>query len=226
MRERAALLTLVAELRGRLDELERLAQTAPNQSIISPASYDEEGVVAITPEDYTAFRNSGLPAAKIVNRYEPCPAFFQFGSADTETEVEISSFALSELHRNGPEAGFGLRAEPKGTGLQAWFTYEILVPIQNPSDYVWIECVLKLSSDTPIQSYAQFIVDGDGYSERVDVGPTAITDFATFIHIRMDRTTLMEAAAGRPVHRIRLTLSTAGALLPLTIYALSVFGRL
>ncbi len=226
MRERAALLTLVAELRGRLDELERLAQTAPNHSIIGPASYDEDGVVALTPPDYTAFRATGLPKATIVGRYEPCPAFFQFGSADPETQVEISSFALSELHRTGPEAAFGVRAEPKGAGTQAWFTYEIVMPIQNPTDYVWIECVLKMSSDTPIQSYAQFIIDGDGYSERVDVGPIAITDFATFKHIRIDRTTLMEAAAGRAVNRIRLTLSTAGALLPMTIYGLSVFGRI
>ena len=60
MRERAGLLNLVAELRGRLDELERLVQTAPNHSIISPVSYDEDGVVAVTPDSYTAFRAAGL----------------------------------------------------------------------------------------------------------------------------------------------------------------------
>ena len=73
MRERAGLLNLVAELRGRLDELEHLVRTAPNHSIIGPVSYDEEGVVDLTPAEYRAFRAKGLDEPRDVHGYEPFP---------------------------------------------------------------------------------------------------------------------------------------------------------
>jgi hypothetical protein len=225
MRERALLLNLVTELRGRLDELERLVRTAPNHSIISPVSYDEEGVVAVTPKEYTAFRTRGLEEPRTIKRYEPLAAFVQFGAPDLESVVEIAAFELSDLHRTGPEPAFGLRMVPQSTAAQAWFTYELLLNIPNAADYAWLEWVLKLSFDQPLQSFLQFIVEGEGFSERVDVGVTAISDFAEFKHIRLDRGTLMEAAAGRQVSKIRLTLATGGMPLPMTIYGYSVFAK-
>lgn len=226
MRERAGLLNLVAELRGRLDELERLVQTAPNHSIISPVSYDEDGVVAVTPDSYTAFRAAGLEGPQTIRRYEPIPAFVQFGAPDLDGEVEITSFELSDLHRTGPEPAWGLRLEPKSTALQAWFTYELLLPILNAPDFVWLEWVLKLSFDQPLQGFLQFIIEGDDFSERVDVGVTEISDFAAFKHVRLDRSTILQAGAGRPITQIRLTIATGGIPLPMTIYGLSMFGSL
>jgi hypothetical protein len=226
MRERAGILNLVAELRGRLDELEQLVRTVPNHSIISPVSYDEDGVVAITPPEYTAFRTKGLDAPQAVNPYTPFPSFVQFGAPDMALGVHVSSFELSELHRTGTEEpAFGLRMVPQSAEKQAWFTYEILMSIENVTDYVWLEWVAKLSFDQPIKSFIQVFIEGDGYSETVDVGITAISEFATFTHVRLDRSSVLQASAGRPVHRIRLTFATGGVQVPMSIYGLSVFAR-
>lgn len=225
MRERAGLLNLVAELRGRLDELEHLVRTAPNHSIIGPVSYDEEGVVDLTPAEYRAFRAKGLDEPRDVHGYEPFPPFLQFGAPDAATTVAVSSFELSELHRTGPEPGFGVRMVPHGTAVQAWFAYELVLAIENPADYLWLEWVIKLSLDQPVQSFVQFIIEGDGFAERADVGISAISDFATFKHVRLDRNTILQASAGRAINLIRLTFATGGIPLPLTIFALSIFGK-
>ena len=225
MRERAGLLNLVAELRGRLDELEQLVRTAPNHSIIAPVSYDEDGVVAVTPSDYILFRAMGLDGPKTVLSYEPYPAFVQFGSPDAAATVEVSSFELSDLHRTGTGPAFGLRLVPQTTEAQAWFTYELLMNSANATVFEWLEWVIKLSFDQPMQSFVQFIIEGDDYSERVDVGISAISDFASFKHVRLDRTSILQATAGRAINRIRLTVSTGGVPLPLTIYGWSVFGK-
>ena len=225
MRERAGLLNLVAELRGRLDELEHLVRTAPNHSIISPVSYDEEGVVDLTPAAYAEFRTKGLKEAQVVHGYEPFPAFIQFGAPDATTEVAVSAFEVSDLHRLGNEPGFGVRMVPEGTASQAWFTYELLLAIENATEYLWLEWVAKLSLDEPIQSFIQFLIEGDGYSAQADVGISAISDFATFKHIRLDRNTLLQASAGRPIKKIRLTFSTGGMPVPFTLYAMSIFGK-
>ena len=225
MRERAGFLNLITELRGRLDELERLVRTAPNHSIISPVSYDEDGVVDLTPPGYTAFRAKGLEGAATVARYAPFADFVQFGVPDLTATVEATSFDLSDLHRTGPDPAFGLRLIPAHSENQPWFTYELLLAIANPTDFVWLEFVAKLSFDQPLQSFVQFIIDGDGFSERIDVGVSPVSDFATFKHIRLDRAALMTASAGRAVQRIRLTFATGGMPIPLTIYGMSVFGR-
>ena len=225
MRERAGLLNLVAELRGRLDELERLVRTAPNHSILSPADYDEDGILTVTPEEYTTFRANGLAEASRVLRYQPCPAFAQFGAPDETIGVTVSSFDLSDLHRTGPEPAFGLRLVPDSENKLAWFTYDLLMPIKNAAEFVWLEWVIKLSFDQPVQSFVQIIVDGENYSEPVDVGIMPISDFATFAHIRLDRASILQASAGRAVKRIRLTFSTEGIPTPLTLYGFSVYGR-
>lgn len=225
MRERAGILNLVAELRGRLDELEQLVRTVPNHSIISPVSYDEDGVVAITPPDYTVLRMNGLDAPQTVQPYVPFPSFVQFGAPDMALEVQVSAFELSELHRTGTEPAFGLRLVPRSGEKQEWFTYEVLLPIEDVTDYVWLEWVAKLSFDQPIKSFIQFFIEGDDYSETVDVGITTITEFATFTHVRLDRSSILQASAGRAVHRIRLTFATGGVQVPMSIYGLSVFGK-
>lgn len=225
MRERAGLLNLVAELRGRLDELEQLVRTAPNHSIITPVSYDEDGVVALTPADYTQFRAMGLDGPRTVLSYEPYPAFVQFGSPDATATVEISSFELSDLHRTGSAPAFGLRLVPQTTETQPWFAYELLMTSANAVEFEWLEWVIKLSFDQPMQSFVQFIIEGDDYSEAVDVGISAVSDFAAFKHVRLDRSSILQATAGRAIHRMRLTFSTGGIPVPMTIYGLSVFGK-
>ncbi len=226
MRERAGFLDLITELRGRLDELERLVRTAPNHTILSPVSYDEDGVVDITPQGYAAFRAKGLDGAVLAHGYEPVPPFLQFGSPDEKTTVEITSFELSDLHRTGPEPAFGVRLVPQTSATQSWFTYELLMSAGNATEYVWLEWVVKLSFDQPIRGFLQFIVEGDGYSEPVDVGTAPFSDFATFKHVRLDRASILQASAGRGINRIRLTFSTGGAPVPMTIYGWSIFGRL
>jgi hypothetical protein len=225
MRERALLLNLVAELRGRLDELEHLVRTAPNHAIMSPVSLDGDDLVDLTPRAYAAFRSRGLDAPRRIKRYEPFPAFVQFGTPEVDGVVEVSAFELSDLHRIGPEPAFGLRLVPLSTEAQAWFAFDLLLTIPNAPDYAWMEWILKLSFDQPLNSFLQFIIEGDGFSERVDVGVTAIGEFAEFMHVRLFRDQILQAAAGREVQKIRLTLATGGMPMPLTIYGLSIFAK-
>jgi hypothetical protein len=84
---------------------------------------------------------------------------------------------------------------------------------------------VKLALERPTQCFLQFIVEGDGFSERVDVGIALVADFATFSHVRLDRARMLEAAAGRAVHRLRLTFSTAGEPMAMDIFSLALFGR-
>lgn len=71
----------------------------------------------------------------------------------------------------------------------------------------------------------QFIVEGAGFSERIDVGTVPVSDFAAFSHLRLGRSQLMEVAAGRPVRNIRLTFATGGLPLPMELFGLALFGR-
>jgi len=225
MRERAALLNIVAELRGRLDDLEAMIRTAPNQAIITPSSYDEEGVVDLTPEAYRAFRARGQEKPQLLKRYQPVQSFAQFGAPPDMGQVLASSFPLSELHRVGPDAAHGLRLEPQDAAQQGFFTYEFLADAEGLEQYRWTEWVLKLSLERPYPCYTQVILEGDGFSERLDVGPAPVSDFPAFRHVRLDRAKVMEAAAGRPLRRMRLTLSTGGTPLALDLYSLALYGR-
>lgn len=225
MRERAALLNIVAELRGRLDELEAMIRTAPNAALVTPSSYDEDGVVDLTPAAYRAFRQSGLEAPLLVNRYETVQAFAQFGAPPGAGGVLASSFPLSELHRIGPDPAFGLRLQPQDTAQKGFFTYEFLAEAEGLEQFQWTEWVLKLALEQPHPCFTQVILEGEGFSERLDVGTAPVSDFPAFRHIRLDRAQVMEAAAGRPLRRLRLTLSTGGAPLAMDLYALSLYGR-
>jgi hypothetical protein len=225
MRERAEMLNIVTELRGRLDELERMIKTAPAPAVGTPASFADEGVVDITPKEYRDFLAKGMTEAKAVRRYVPMPGFVQFGVPDKDFTVEVSSFPLSDLHRTGPGPGFGVRLAPLSEAPQAWFTYDFILKIKNAAEYSWLEWVIKLAFDQPIRSFTQFLIEGEGFSEKVDVGTTAISEFATFKHIKLDRATIEAACAGRALNRIRLTFSTAGVPNGLNVYGLSVFAK-
>lgn len=225
MRERAALLNLVTELRGRLDELERMIRTAPNQAIMAPASYDETGVVDLTPAEYRSFRATGFDGSRALHRYDPFLGFTQVGAPEGAGDAEVSAFALDELHRLGPEPAFGLRFQPKDEDNLPWFTYEILTKVDEITQYEWLEWVVKMSFAKPIKSFVQFIVEGAGFSERIDVGTVPVSDFAAFSHLRLGRSQLMEVAAGRPVRNIRLTFATGGLPLPMELFGLALFGR-
>lgn len=225
MRERAALLNLVAEMRGRLDELERMIRTAPNQAILAPASYDEAGVVDLTPAEYASFRATGFEGTRPLHRYEPFLGFTQIGASEGSGETDLTAFPLADLHRTGPEPAFGLRFQPRHEEKLPWYTYEILTRIEEVTQYEWLEWVVKLSFAKPMQSFVQFIVEGQGFSEAIDVGNTPVSDFASFRHLRLDRSRLMEAAAGRPIRAIRLTFSTGGLPVDMELYGLALFGR-
>lgn len=225
MRERAALLNIVAELRGRLDELEAMIRTAPNPAIVTPSSFDEAGVVELTPETYRAFRASGQTEPRLLKRYEAVQSFAQFGAPPGMGQVLASSFPLSELHRAGPDPAHGLRLQPQDTAQQGFFTYEFLADAEGLEQYQWTEWVLKLSLERPHACYTQIILEGEGFSERLDIGPAPVSDFPAFRHVRLGRDKVTEAAAGRPLRRMRLTLSTGGTPLAMDLYALSLFGR-
>lgn len=228
MRERTMLLNIVAELRGRLDELEALIRTAPNNAIMTPASYDEEGVIDLTPASYREFRAQGLAEPHLLRRYQAWLGFAQFGApggAD-DSAVEAAAFPLSDLHRLGPDPAFGLALRPRLATQPGFFTYEFLADAEGLAQYQWLEWVLKLSADRSANGFVQAILEGEGFSERIDLGQAAVSEFAAFRHIRLDRASLLNAAAGRRLRRIRLTLSFGANPPGLDLYALALYARI
>lgn len=243
MKNRAEALSLLAELRGRLDELEQLICFAPDFAVLSPALYDEPGVETLTPAGYLAFRKQDLAAPQGLNPqslnpqgpnpqaltpqtlkpYEAFGNFIQFGAPGTDISASVESFELSNLHRAEAERALGLRLVPQGE-KQKWFTYEFLTEVANLAEWDWMEWVLKLSVDEPFRLHPQFILDFEGKLERVSLGECPATKFATFVHFRLDPKKL-DRPPQSPA-RIRLVFGTSGGrALPLTLYQFAIYGK-
>lgn len=225
MNNRAEILTMIAEVRGRLEELERLVQFGPDYEILTPAGYDEPDIEVLTPAGYTDFRRSGLDEGEqTLAVFTPFSGFMQFGSPNPDTTCQLTSFELSELHRDSIETAYGLRLTPNG-GREDWFTYEFILSRGDILDWEWTEWVLKLSFEEPVQTLIQFILDGGERPVTLDFGRVGMSEFASFQHLRLTRATILEAMGGSPVDRVRVIIGTGGVPMPMSLQSFAIFGK-
>jgi len=223
MQNRSEILTLLTELRGRLDELERLVRFGPDYAVVTPMSFEEPGVEDITPSGYRAFRQKGVIDRQMLERFTPVSEFVQFAAPIAETHCELASFALSDLHLNDATPGFGLTMMALGD-QQDWFAFEFFTPGMDPKAWQWTEWVLKISTQAPGTLFSQFILHGDGDPTFVVIGAHEVNEYATFFHFRLDRE-MIPAERLAAMREVRLVLSTGGYMMSLNIYAYGVYGR-
>ena len=223
MKNRADLLTLLTEVRGRLDEIERLVRFGSDHAIIAPQSFEEAGVEDITPLGYGQFRQMGLLDTQLLDRFTPINEFVQFAAPNPGSRCELASFPLSDLHRNDDVPGFGLTMIALGD-QQEWFAFEFLNLELDPKDWKWTEWIVKISAHAPGTLYSQFILHGQGDPVYAVIGAHEITEFATFFHFKLDRE-MIPSERLAAMKTVRLVLSTGGHMMGLNVYAFSVYGR-
>lgn len=223
MQNRADILSLLTELRGRLDELERLVRFGPDYAVITPQSFEEAGVADLTPTGYRQFRQTGLAAPQPLERFTPLEGFVQFAAPNADTRCDLTSFPLSELHRNDTTPGFGLTMIAVGD-QQDWFAFEFLHPDLDPKAWQWTEWVLKISTQEPGTLHSQFILHGDGEPSFVVIGAHEMNEYATFFHFRLDRAMIPKERLAM-MQQVRLVLSTGGKMMGLNVYAYGVYGH-
>ena len=223
MQNKTEVLTLLTELRGRLDELERLVRFGPDYTVVTPQSFEEAGVEDITPPGYRQFRQTGMQGTRRLDRFTLADGFVQFAAPIAETHCDLTSFSLSELHRNDDTPGFGLTMIAVGD-QQEWFAFEFLNPDLDPKAWLWTEWVLKISTQAPGILHSQFILHGEGDPTFVVIGPHEVNEYATFFHFRLDRT-MIPSERLTAMNQVRLVLSTGGKMMGLNIYAYGVYGR-
>ena len=222
MQNKVAVLSLLTEMRGRLDELERLVRFSPDQTAFTPLSYETHEVLDITPPGYQTFRKTGIQGTQVLHRVTPMEGFVQFGAPDADTQCEVTSFALSDLHRNDATPGFGLSMIALGD-RQDWFAFEFLAPDLDPKDWHWTEWVLKIATQAPGTLFSQFILYGEGEPVFVVIGAHEVSEFATFYHFKLDRE-MIPADRLASMQQVRLVLSTGGLMMALNLYAYGVYG--
>jgi hypothetical protein len=223
MQNRADILTLVTEVRGRLDEIERLVRFGPDHAYATPQSFEETGVQDITPRGYSQFRQTGLQNTQPLDRFTPTNEFLQFAAPNPGSHCDIASFPLSDLHRSDDTPCFGLTMIAVGD-KQEWFAFEFLDPELDPKDWQWTEWILKISTHAPGTLYSQFILHGEGEPVFVVMGAHEVTEFARFFHFKLDRTMIPHERLAA-MKTVRLVLSTGGHMMGLNVYAFSVYGR-
>jgi hypothetical protein len=194
MKNRAQALSLLTELRGRLDELEQMICLSPDFVVLTPALHDEPGVEVLTPPGYLTFRQTAPAAPQTHKAYEAFASFVQFGAPGPDATATYESFALSDLHRGATEAATGLRLVPHSASLgvseadrSKWFTYELISDPITLSDWDWVEWMVKLSCDAPLRLKPQFLVDQGGQTTRIALPDCWQGSFATFQQFRLDR---------------------------------------
>ncbi len=222
MRMRAELLNLLTEVRGRLDELERLVRLGSDFAIPTPQSFEEMDVEDITPHGYLQFRQTGLQGSRLHKCFTPLNDFMQFAAPNVNSQCEVADFALSDLHRNDSAPGFGLTIVALGD-KQEWFAFEFLSPDLDPKAWQWTEWVLKISSQAPSTIFSQFILHGEGDPSFVVLGSHEVNEYATFFHFRLDRG-MVPSEKLLAMQQVRLVLSTGGNMIGLNIYAFGVYG--
>ena len=70
----------------------------------------------------------------------------------------------------------------------------------------------------------QCLLHGEGEPVFVVIGPHEITEFATFLHFKLNRT-MIPSERLAAMKQVRLVLSTGGHMMALNVYAFSVYGR-
>jgi len=223
MQNRSEILTLIAEVKGRLNELENLVQLGPDYAVPSPQAFEDPGVEDLTPKGYTQFRAMGLKEKNGLAPLTPLSEFVQFAAPMEDLKCDIADFPLSDLHRKESVPGYGLTLIPVGE-QQDWFAFEFLCPDLDPKGWEWTEWILKISTHTPGTLFSQFILFGDGEPCFVVIGAHQVTEYATFFHFRLDRD-MIPSDRVASLQSMRLVLSTGGLMLGLNIYAFSVYGR-
>lgn len=224
MNQRAEIFSLIADIRGRLDELEGVVRALPGSTVPTPASFDEPGVENLTPESCLEFRRDGLPGLVAMTPYERRLPFYQMGTADTSLPIVIESFELSSLHKAGPEPAFGLQVTPTGP-QQPWLTHDFSVSASTVLGLQWSEWILKLSAPEPLDITVQFCVAGQGFAEKIPHSRIRVTEFASFCHLRIGGDVLRAALKDREATEVRVMLGTGGKVVPLRIYSFLVFGK-
>lgn len=223
MQHRSEFLTLIAEVRGRLNELENLVKFGSNYTVPSPQAFEESGVEDITPRGYGQFRSTGLNQKDSLLPLTPLSDFVQFAAPIKDSKCYVADFLVSDLHRNGSTPAYGLTMIPEGD-QQDWFAFELLCPDLDPKEWEWTEWILKISTQTPGDLSSQFILFGDDDPCFVIIGVHQVTEYATFFHFRLDRD-MIPIDRFAAVRNMRLVLSPGGRMMGLNIYAFSVFGR-
>ena len=127
MQNRSEFLTLIAEVRGRLNELENLVQFGSNYAVPSPQAFEESGVEDITPRGYGQFRSTGLKQKDSLLPLTPLSDFVQFAAPMKDSKCDVADFLVSDLHCNDSTPAYGLTMIPEGD-QQDWFAFELLCP--------------------------------------------------------------------------------------------------
>jgi len=222
MTQRLDLLTLVTEIRGRLDELETCLRTGEPFPVPAPRSFENRDIVDITPASYLEFRADGLGTPIETAPYRRHVPFFWFGAPDKATQCSLRSFELSELHRAGPEPAFGLEISPNGPAPE-WMTYEFICDNIDLSDFEWVEWILKIAVSEPTILNMRFYVDAEGADREQDLPAVHASEFATFQHLRMSCEGIMKGRRSDR-HEARLAIAPDGKALKL--FNLSLRGKL
>lgn len=196
----------------------------PGSPVPTPASFDEAGVETLTPEAYASFRQTGIESPVCMTAFDRRLGFYQVGCQDDALPVEIESFELSSLHKAGPEAAFGLRVQPDGP-QRGWLTHEFISPAGPIMACAWTEWILKVSTEEACEISVQFVVSGRKFNEKVQHSRQQLTEFASFLHIRVPGDVLRGMAGDKVVEEVRLLLGTGGKTVPLRIYGFSIFGK-
>lgn len=224
MNERNAIFGLIADIRGRLDELEMMARALPNSPIPMPNFFDAPGVVSLTPPEVAQFREQGMVDVEAVLSGGRCPSFFGVSGPSADLAFEVESFELSDIHKATPEPRYGIAVRPQ-FGQQPWMVYSFILGSDLLLAYEWTEWVLKLSAPSRANLEVFFDIFVDGTSRRIVTGQFAVSEFASFIHVRLSRGEILEQFPEGRSASVHLCLGTGGAPVPLRVYDFSVFGK-
>ncbi|QDL94791.1 hypothetical protein FDP22_23265 (plasmid) [Paroceanicella profunda] len=223
MSKTTQLLSVLGEIRGRLDELEEMVRFPDKYVVGMPQGFEDDDVETRTPQAWLDINQHGLTEATRAHPFEMVSGLMQFGCPDPNAVCTFSTFELSNLHQNASETRYGLRANPTGE-KNSWFTYELALDEPNLQDYEWLEWIIKVSSDTPVDIFFQIICDGLSEDTRIDVGRRKVNEFSSFQHILLPRQQVEDHNA-LASERIRLIIGTDGSPVPLNVYALGVYAK-
>ncbi|MCT8159969.1 hypothetical protein [Pseudoruegeria sp. SHC-113] len=219
------ILSLITEMRGRLDELESLTRAMPVSSVPSPASFEEEGVVSLLSGKALGFGTEAIDEPLEISPYSLVGDFFQIGAPSPNAVARIESFELSDLHRPADsDELFGWSIYPVEQD-SAWMTYEFTLKGIDFEAYDWFEWVLKCSASIPETVSLRFHVDTDSFHDPIQRSDIRLNEYASFIYARLSREEILAHIGNSDVRKIRLELGANGTRSPMRLYNYNVFGK-